>query len=93
MTFERVLRGEVVNEWVQIEPRGEQKRVYLSHKLVHLGNGDPCILTEALKEPLRANCYFGCNLASTALFDKGALRSYNLNAGADGERELRLRIA
>ena len=94
MTFERVLRGEVVNEWVQIEPRGEPKRVYLSHKLVHLGNGDPCILTEALKEPPSEQIVtLAANLAlSLALFDKsGNLRSYNPAMQAlMGERELTL---
>ena len=65
MTFERVLRGEVVNEWVQIEPRGEPKRVYLSHKLVHLGNGDPMYLNRGTERAtLRADCYTGSEFSS-----------------------------
>ena len=95
MTFSGVKRGEVVNEWVQIEPRGEPKRVYLSHKLVHLSNGDPCILTEALKEPPGEQIVsLAANLAlSLALFnDAGELLSYNpAMQTLMGERNLSLR--
>ena len=95
MTFERVMRGEVVHEWVVIEPKGESKRVYLSHKLVHLSNGDPAILTEALKEPPAEQIVtLAANLAlSLALFDEsGSLESYNPSMSTlMGERMIRLR--